>query len=484
LQSSLAALTEEQRSALHSQALGALIRTESVEGLIAYNEYVLGLPVEPHHRQMLDKIYSAIERRRNTVILLPRGGAKTTHGNTGLCSWLISLFPDIAIGLMSNTQTMATAFSLAIRNTVTLNPRHLEIFGSLKNDTDQTWKSDEWMRRDSSLGLGTNNTTMYARGVGGSIISKRFDIILCDDILDEENSVTPEARAKVAEWLLKTVLPCLKPGGVVIVLGTRWAVEDVYELLITPVTERCGSEPGKGWESLIIPALTSTTGDLTDRSSLVSYWPNYWPVDLLLEKWSDQGTPTFFCAYQNDVSGLLAGNLFPGQFEYFDKLPEDVTIRMGVDLASSEKERADYTARVTVAEDREGNFYVLSYARDKRETHHAEFVHEGWLARPDMSLVVVESQQFQSTLIQEVMREYPRVPIEGKKADNDKTTRARAVAAKYEGHKVFHHPTLKDTEFERELRAFPKGHDDLVDALGYSMDLGGSDFYFTSVRGR
>ena len=47
---------------------------------------------------------------------------------------------------------------------------------------------------------------------------------------------------------------------------------------------------------------------------------------------------------------------------------------MGVDLASSEKERADYTARVTTAEDDDGNFYVLSVVRDKRETHHAEFI--------------------------------------------------------------------------------------------------------------
>ena len=155
---------------------------------------------------------------------------------------------------------------------------------------------------------------------------------------------------------------------------------------------------------------------------------------------------------------------------------------MGVDLASSEKERADYTARVTSAEDDDGNFYVLSVARDKRETHHAEFVNDGWMAYPDMSLVICESQQFQSTLIQEVMRDYPRIPIEGKKSDVDKVTRARAVAAKYEAHRVFHRRTLQDSDFERELLSFPKGHDDMVDALGFSMDLGGGGFFFGSVR--
>jgi predicted phage terminase large subunit-like protein len=156
---------------------------------------------------------------------------------------------------------------------------------------------------------------------------------------------------------------------------------------------------------------------------------------------------------------------------------------MGVDLASSVRERADYTARVTTAEDLDtGDFWVLSAYRDKRESHHAEFVHDGWLAYPNIGLVIVESQQFQSTLIQEVMETYPKIPIEGKKADVDKTTRARAVAAKYEAHKVHHHSSLRGTAYEVELLSFPKGHDDFVDALGYSMDLGGNEFFFGSLR--
>lgn len=429
---------------------------------------------------MLEHIFEGIAERRHNVNLLPRGAAKTTHGNTGLCSWLIGNFPDIAIGLMSNTQDMADAMSKAVRDTVEFNPRFTELYGNLKSDSK--WTDKEWTRSGSKL-IGTNNRTMFARGVGGSIISKRFDIIILDDILDPENTETPEQRAKVTEWLLKVVLPCLKPDGVVVVLGTRWAVEDTYELLITPEDQLVGNEHGKGWDLLLLKALE---GDLNDPSSLTSYWPEYWPVDKLLAKRKDLGTPLFLCAYQNDVEGLMTGSVFPGSFEYFDRLPEgkSYTIRMGIDLASSEKERADWTARVTTAEDEDGNFYVLSVVRDKRETHHAEFIHEGWLAYPTMGLVICESQQFQSTLIQEVMADYPRIPIEGRQQDTDKTTRARAVAAKYEAGRVKHRSTLQGSDFETELKAFPKGHDDMVDALGYSMDLGGDEFFFAAVQRR
>ena len=195
----------------------------------------------------------------------------------------------------------------------------------------------------------------------------------------------------------------------------------------------------------------------------------------------------FACAYQNDITGLMAGDIFRREnlAQSFKTLPEGrhFTVKMGIDLASSEKERADYTARVVTAIDQEnGDYYVLSAYRDRRESGHAEFILDGYTAYPATGLVIVESQQFQSTLIQEVMEDYPFIPIQGKKADTDKVTRARAVAAKTEAHKVWFHESLYDGPFMPELLSFPTGHDDLIDALGYSMDLGGDGFVFGSVR--
>lgn len=421
---------------------------------------------------MVAAINRAISTKTNTVILEPRGGAKTTWGNTINLTKLVADNPDIRIGLISNTAKQANDFSRAIRWTIESNPKMHDVYGNLVSTSK--WTDVEWLRKDSRW-HGSKDVTLYAAGAGGAIISKRFDLILCDDILDEENCANIEQREKIENWFFKTLMPCLVPDGVVVVLGTRWAEEDLYDRLTTPI-----DDGGKGWALLTRKALIEAPD-----GELSSYWPEHWPVDVLLQKKVDLGTALFSCAYQNDISGLMAGNVFRKEyFQHFDYLdPEKhYTIRMGVDLASSEKERADFTARVTTAEDDDGNFYVLSVARDKRETHHAEFIYDGWLAHPDMSLVICESQQFQSTLIQEVMRDYPRVPIEGKKSDVDKVTRARAVAAKYEAHRIFHRRTLKDSDFERELLSFPKGHDDMVDALGFSMDLGGGGFFFGSFR--
>ena len=69
-------------------------------------------------------------------------------------------------------------------------------------------------------------------------------------------------------------------------------------------------------------------------------------------------------------------------------------------------------------------------------------------------------------------------------------TRARTLAARFEGRKVFFlrggpglgtGPT-DPGEFPRQLHRPPNGeHDDQVDVGVYAADLGGNDFYFTNA---
>jgi predicted phage terminase large subunit-like protein len=176
----------------------------------------------------------------------------------------------------------------------------------------------------------------------------------------------------------------------------------------------------------------------------------------------------------------MEGNVFRSAwFQHFNTLPEGHTYRykMGVDLASSERQSADFTARAVIAEDEDMNVYVLSVYQDKRETGHRQFVIDGYNAYPLIERILVESNQFQSTLVKDLLNT-TRLPIVGKRADVDKVTRARAVAARYESHKVFHHHSLSGSDFEIQELQFPRGHDDMIDALGHAMETGAGAFWY------
>lgn len=435
----------------------------------AFGEYVFGHAPAKHHMELIDFILERLEKRENAVILEPRGHAKTTWANTIFLSWLVAKHPNIRVGLISNTAKQANAFSRAIRWTFQSNEMFHEVFGNLVGPSK--WTDVEWIQKDSDL-HGTKDVTMYSAGVGGPIISKRFDLILCDDILDKENTANPEQMAKVDEWFWKTLKPCLAPGGSIIVIGTRWADGDLYQRLIEE----------KRWPSLVRGAIYYEPDD-KERKRPKALWPELWDLAKLEAERRDMGTAMFACSYLNDISGLMAGNVFRREwFQYFRELPKDRTYRykMGVDLASSEKQEADYTARVVIAEDEDMNVYVLSVFRDKIETGHRRFVIDGANAFPLIERIVIENNQFQSALVQELLST-TRLPVVGKRADVDKVTRARAVSARYESHRVYHHESLQGNDFEIELLQFPRGHDDMIDALGHAMETGSTGFWYGGV---
>ena len=455
------------------QLLWSSLRILAPTDPLAYGEYVFRMRPEPHHAEMIEFIMERLEKRENAVVLEPRGHAKTTWANSILLSYLESKHPNLRVGLISNTAKQANAFSRAVRFTLEANEYQHEIFGNLAGK--HKWNDVEWIQKNSAL-IGTKDVNMYSAGAGGAIISKRFDLILCDDILDEENTANPEQREKIETWFWKTLKPCLVPGGSMIVIGTRWAEGDLYQQLIED----------KKWPSMVKGAIYYDDTDVEHKKPK-ALWPEMWPLEKLEQERRDMGSAMFACSYLNDISGLMAGNIFRSSwFKYFDVLPDNpdgYLWTMGVDLASSERQRADYTARVVVARDDNGNAFVFDVTRAKIETGHREFVMDGAMANPLISKIVVENNQFQGAFVKDMINT-TSLPIVGKKAEVDKVSRARSVAARYESGKVYHHSSMKGSDFEIELLQFPKGHDDMIDALGYAMETGTGGAYFGSFQRR
>ena len=430
----------------------------------------------PHILELIDWANERLAKHDNGIACEPRGFSKSQSFTIGWTTQKIADNPDLRIGLMSNTDTQAYAFSGAIRGTLEQNDRFIELYGDCVSH--KKWTDAEWLHK-ASKHHNSKDRTMFARGVGGAIVSKRFDIIICDDILDEENTSTPEQMEKVRNWFWKTVYPCLVPGGVIIFVGTRWSDGDFYEELMTPPPE------GKGWTSLVRAA------EWTDENGVRhSLWPDRFPLEFLDKMRSEMGSALYACAMLNDVAGLMEGKVFPRISDdprdpfWFDDLPPGhYTLRMGVDLAFSLKQTADFTARVITAEDDDGNYWHLTAYQDRRESHHPDFINDGFTAYPEISLIVCEDNQAQSTVVQETMRQYPRLPIVGRKTDTDKVVRARAVAAKYERHKVHWHRSLKGTDFHTQHKTFNglRGHDDFIDAEGLGMDMNQGGFFFGSL---
>ena len=150
--------------------------------------------------------------------------------------------------------------------------------------------------------------------------------------------------------------------------------------------------------------------------------------------------------------------------------PPGLPVYLGVDLAISQKEDADYTSIAALSRDSEGKVYVLDVARTRTDFGGVLRFVEDMAAKWNPALIGIEKVQYQAAVIQELLKR-TRLPVRGIKPDKDKVTRFAPLEARYEQGLVYHVPGLPHF-FEDELLSFPIGkHDDCVDALSYAFQM-------------
>jgi phage terminase large subunit-like protein len=86
--------------------------------------------------------------------------------------------------------------------------------------------------------------TVETTSVGIDSTGAHFDLIICDDIVNDKNTITVEQRDQVFGFMKKLLMQ-LNPGGALIIIGTRWHIDDAYGRIIKEDEgrERDGLEP-------------------------------------------------------------------------------------------------------------------------------------------------------------------------------------------------------------------------------------------------
>jgi hypothetical protein len=152
----------------------------------------------------------------------------------------------------------------AIRHEIETNDLLRKIFGDLVGPS--IWG-------DSELVL-SNGLRILAMGRGQSIRGVKFeearpDIVFVDDVEDEPDVRTPEARLKVWDWVTKALIPACEPPGR---RRIRMAATPLHP---DAVSMRLARQPE--WHTKIVPIYY-----LDEDGEKQSSWPARWPIDKVL----------------------------------------------------------------------------------------------------------------------------------------------------------------------------------------------------------
>jgi predicted phage terminase large subunit-like protein len=469
------------------QAIDELAKQAYLNNLFAFNQDILHVedggegtgkrvPLKDFHRDLCRFVETNVTRKK--LILMPRGHLKTTVITVGYCLQRIARDPKVRILIANATGTMAEAMLGQIKKHLQFNETFKYYFGDLSAGAS-TWRDNMITLPTGEGSYQSKEATVTAYGLGGSLVSQHYDMIIVDDPHNRENINTKDQIDKVKQSY-RDLLDLLEPGGQLIIIGTRWHDDDLYG----QVMDKSNPEAGQ-FDTFIRQAITDmklgkeANGHYKVEDGTV-LWPEKYSYNALSALLNEKGLYEFSCQYQNqpvdDENAVFHRSWFH-DYDAIELRDRKLTKFTAIDPAISLKERADFTAIVTIGVDVLGKIYVLEVKRG----HYTEeqMIDELFLTneRYHPISICIETVAFQKTLQHYIMKEIKRrgrtLPLNEvlPESDESKEKRIRLLQPMYMRSDVFHSETVPGIEYlEDELLRFPKGkNDDCADAMAYAV---------------
>lgn len=359
--------------------------------------------------------------------------------------------PNIRILFVADAADQAKTFLRGVKSHFENNEELRAIFGDFVNGAEKWSDSEIIVNRRSAIGL--KEATITCAGIDTSLIGRHFEIIIADDLVTEENSLTEHQRNRIRNYFYKTLLTRLEPDGRMWVIGQRWHDEDLY-----------GHLQKEDYEDA-----TFIFGVLDESEE--SVWEAKFPTKRMHRL--RRGNPAGFELQWMCRHGVAIGGVFSeDHFRYYDELNEAFFKWQGVDLAAGQKARNDFFAHVTIAVTKSNRDIYLVDFRETKLTfpRQVKFIDSRFRDHPDTVRVGIESNAYQVVMTQQVKEQYPDIPIHRVYTLKDKVARAQQLAT-LASDKPFY-VKRQHHKFIRRLLAFPNGPKDVFDAFDTAVGMG------------
>ena len=438
------------------------------------------------HRYIATKLTSGVRR---LIINVPPRHGKSRLTTVELPTFVLGEDPLRKILLTSYSTNLASKHSKEARARMQ-QPIYREMFPETELNT-RDMGAEEWTTTKGGL--------YKATGIGGSLTGHGGDLLIVDDpFKDYEEAHSETIRENVWNWFLSTAYTRLSPGGTVIIIMTRWHVDDLIGRLLDPKRQQemrdAGIDDDEQWELVNLKAIADSNDDPLGRAPGEALFPEKFPLSRLKSIRQMLGTYLWTALYEGRPVPKGGNYVNPEHFHIIarDIVPEGLCWMRFWDLATSTKATADYTAGIKGAmgpapvpaglNDAERNIYLEKTPYDC--LYLADMITGQWewqraratiksTAELEQIFVGVEAVSGFKTAysnLREVIS--ADVAMQDFGVDKDKLTRALPWIALTEARKVYLVAGDWVPGFKSQVEAFPTGtHDDMVDAVSgvYSM---------------
>ena len=445
------------------------------EDLFEFNRKILHVeegpnlvPLAPFHKEMCNFIMTPSQKK---MMLLPRGHLKSTLITIGYSLLRIAQNPEVRILIANATYDMATSFLSQIKKHIQYNETFRDYYGDLSSNAEK-W-SENMITIPKYKPFTKKEATVTAYGMGGNLVSQHYDLIIGDDLVNRDFITTHEQIEKTILFY-KDALDLLEPTGKFIILGTRWADNDLYGWILDK------SNPEQVYKNFDIMIKKAFEGNLETGENLQLLFPDKYTREVLRTLKQNKGPIEFSSQYQNEPLPQESAKF---KVDWFKRVTEDelkvrdLNLFTMVDPAIGQRKESDKTAIVTIAVDQWNNWFVVNIIWDTMLPNEIiNHIFWNWEQHHPLKIgieLTAYQKSLQYALVDEMRRRNIFLPIVELKAERSKKERILGLVPRYANGTIFHLEQCPfREEMEDQLMRFDVGkHDDIIDALAYGLQI-------------
>lgn len=223
------------------------------------------------------------------ILTMPARHGKTEFLSINTPIWFLEKWPNKFVMNISYGADLATDSSLRVRDAFQDTDLHHLLRTRIRADKKRV---DRWL---TPQGGG-----LTAAGIGGPIAGRGADLELIDDYCkNAADSLSETLRKATWEWFKSTAYTRLEPGASLVILATRWNINDLIGMCLTELQH-------ENWKVINLPALAEVNDPL-GREVGEALWPERYPVEALLRIKKTLGSYWWSAMYQQNPKASMTG---------------------------------------------------------------------------------------------------------------------------------------------------------------------------------
>ncbi|MEN9552180.1 MAG: hypothetical protein RI935_557 [Candidatus Parcubacteria bacterium] len=399
----------------------------------------------------------------NFYVVAFRGSGKSTMVTTAYPIWaILGKQQKKFCVIFCQTRTQAKQHMMNIKTELEANSLLKKDLGPFDEDSDE-WGSFSIVFRKNNARITVASTEQSIRGLRHN--EHRPDLIICDDVEDIQSTRTKESRDKTYNWLRGEVMPSGDKSTRLIIVGNLLHEDSLLMRIKEDLQESRAKGVFKEYPLLDEKGYCLWGGKYEKQSD----------IDLEMEKISNNAT--WEREFMLKIIPTEDQVIQREWIQYYDEIPDyydmrgfklHQEIRVGVDLAISQKDTADYTAMVLgkiVVSPRGSKMYILPRVVNKRISFPQTVLECLALNESYKNITfVIENVAYQQALPEQLIKEGV-AKIRSPKPVGDKRTRLALTSHLIKSGQVIF-PRYGCEQLINQIVNFGvEKHDDLADAF-------------------